>query len=399
LIKERTLNFQTVALALGSGAAQVLVAVLYIFTARGMRPDEYGFVVTAIVLGFIGAGFIDFGSTPYWIRELASGRVTLEQLRPGMATKFIIACAVAVLVTLLAAFKDPNFIATGILLLSSTTVIIVLVPLRAARRAHAVGVLMALDRTVAVIAYFALVSFGVELGQALWISIAVGDLLLVIYVIKSEFPQFFRFSFRELHNPWSGAKWYSLNAFGVSASLLDLPLLSLLAGASAAGIYGGVNRWAQPMILAATSFASAAAPFLAAQSDLRGARSQVLRASWMLAIVIALGVGAILAAPRLVIFVLGDAYASSASVLQWLGGATILNAIAQPLLVALMSRQFDRLASIIFTAAVGTQLSIVAVLATTLGAVSAAIGIFVSQSLQVLGSAVCIAVISRRRRI
>ena len=65
---------QALALALGSGAAQVLVAVLYILTARNMQPNEFGLVVTAIALGMAGAGFVDLGASSYWIRELASGR-------------------------------------------------------------------------------------------------------------------------------------------------------------------------------------------------------------------------------------------------------------------------------------------------------------------------------------
>lgn len=398
LIRERSLNAQAVALALGSGAAQVLVAVLYILTARDMPPAEYGLIATAIVLGLVGAGFLDFGSTPYWIRELASGRTTIELLKPRIATKFIIAFAVAALVVLVAALTESHFIATGVLLLSSTTATLALVPLRAARRAEVVGLLTALGRTVAVIAFFSQIAVGVELGLALWISIAVGDFSLFAYLSVSRYPKLSRFSFLPWSNPWAGAKWYSLNALSSNAQQLDLPLLSLFAGAGAAGVYAGVNRWTQPMTLATNSFASAAAPFLAAQSSLRAVRSQVFRASWMLVMVIALSSGVIIAAPWLVTFLLGPAYAGATAVLQWLGGAVILNAIGQPLLVALMSRLFDRLASVILTVSVIAQLCIVALLAPNLGPLSAAIGIFISQLLQFLGSAGFIATINLRRR-
>lgn len=60
-----------------------------------------------------------------------------------------------------------------------------------------------------------------------------------------------------------------------------------------------------------------------------------------------------------------------------------LNAIAQPLLAALMSRQFDHVAAVIMLAAVTMQLATVAALAPTLGAVSAGVGMFASQSLQI----------------
>ena len=68
-------------------------------------------------------------------------------------------------------------------------------------------------------------------------------------------------------------------------------LLQHVSGSSAAGIYGGVNRWIQPMVLAISAFASAAAPFVAAEADLRALRQQALRASWILATAIALSIG------------------------------------------------------------------------------------------------------------
>ena len=388
---------QAVTLAIGSGAAQVLAAVLYILTARSMQPVDYGLIVAAMALGGVGAAVVDFGSSTYWVRELASGRVTQQQLNPKMSTRLLVASVVSALVIVVAAFTKPHFIVTGVLMFSTTTAGMMIVPLRAARRAELVGLLTVLDRMISVIVFFGLSALGCKLGLALWISIALGDLFLILYLSISERSQV-RLSPRTLSNPWSGAKWYSLTTLSGSAQQLDLPILTVSAGASAAGIYGGVNRWTQPLVLATSSFVSAAAPFLAGASDLRAVRSQVLRASWMLITVIVLSVGVIFAAPWLVTFLLGDAYASSTAVLQWLAGAMILNSIAQPLLVALLSRQFDHLAAVILFASVGVQLAIVATLGPTLGALSAGIGVFTSQALQLVGSAGSIAAIVWRRR-
>jgi O-antigen/teichoic acid export membrane protein len=397
LSRERSLSAQAIALALGSGAAQVLVAVLYILTARSMQPVEYGLVVTAIALGMFGAGLVEIGGNSYWVRELASGRITQEQLNPKMATRLLIAFTVAAVVIVVAAFTKPHFIATGVLLLSSMTVAMVLVPLRAARRAELVGLLTVLDRCVAIVAFFLQIALGVEAGLALWTSIAIGDLFVVIYVGISERSRL-RLSSRALSNPYAGTKWYSLTAMSSNAQSLDLPILAALAGAGAAGIYGGVNRWGQPMSLATASFVSAVMPFLAAQGDLRALRSSILRASWMLVIVIVLNVGVIITAPWLVTLLLGDAYASSAAVLQWLAGSAILNTIAQPLIVTLMARQFDHLAAIILVVSVGAQLATVAFLAPTLGALGASMGVFLAQALQIVASLCFIAVIVWRRR-
>jgi len=347
-----------------------------------MLPADFGVIATAMALGAVGAGVLDFGSNSYWIRELASGRLTRDQLSPRVATRFLLAFAAAITITLVASLTDSRFIATGILLLSTTAVTVLLVPLRAARRAELVGILTATNRAVSIGSYFVLRFFSVDAGQALWISIALGDLSLIAYVgIRQR--SHLGFGPRRLSNPWVGAKWYSLSTLSVSAQQLDLPILTACAGAGAAGIYGGVARWVQPMMLATGSFTAAIAPFLAAQADLRAARSQVLRASWILIVTILISVGVILIAPWLVHTLLGPEYVGATAVLRWLAAAMTLNAIAQPLLAALMSRQFDHVAAVIMLAAVTMQLATVAALAPTLGAVSAGVGMFASQSLQI----------------
>jgi O-antigen/teichoic acid export membrane protein len=385
---------QALALALGSGAAQVLVAVLYILTARSMQPNEYGLVASAIALGMAGAGFVDLGAGSYWIRELASGRATPEQLTPRMTTRLFFASWVAALIIAVAALTEPYFIATGVLLLSTTAAQTMLVPIRAARRSELVGWLTVAGRMVAIVVFFGQMALGVPPGLAIWISIAIGDICLAVYVGKSQGFQLRR-GMRTLRNPWAGARWYSVSTLSTSAQQLDLPLVGLCAGASAAGIYGGVNRWTQPMMLTISAFASAAAPFLAAEGDLRVLRQQLLRASWILAASVVIGIGVIITAPWLVIFLLGDAFASSAAVLRWLAGGMILNAIAQPLIVALQSRRFDHIAAIILLLSVAVELVVVAALAPTLGALSAGIGFFTSQVLQ---TTICIAAIVWRRR-
>jgi O-antigen/teichoic acid export membrane protein len=397
LSRRRSLNLQALALALGSGAAQVLVAVLYIFTARSMQPAQYGLVATAIALGLAGAGFVDLGASSYWIRELASGRETQEQLNPKMVTRLLAAAILALFVIAVAASTEPRFIATGVLVFSTTAVITMLVPLRAARRAELVGLLTVLDRGIAVAVFFGQLALGVEPGLALWISIAVGDLCLALYVGISERSQL-RFGSMEISNPWAGAKWYSLSTLSATAQQLDLPLVGLCGGAGAAGIYGGVNRWIQPMVLAISSFASAAAPFLATQGKLRGLQKQFLRASWILGASVVFSVGVIFAAPWLVIVLLGDSFASSAAVLRWLAGGMILNTATQPLIVVLQSRRYDHAAAIIMLVSVGVHLLVVATLAPTLGALSAGIGFFTSQALQLIGTVSFIAAIVWRRR-
>ena len=393
--RERSLSVHALALALGSGMAQILVAILYILTARSMEPRDYGLVATAIALGLAGAGFVDLGASEYWIRELASGRETQEKLNPRMITRLLIASAVAAVVIAVAAVTEPHFIATGVLLLTTTTVLAMLVPLRAAFRAELVGWLMVLSRAVSIVAFFVQRAFGVQTGVALWISLAVGDLSLIALVSITDRSKYHSRHFR-LRNPWAGAHWYALQTLSRSARQLDLPIVGLFAGASAAGIYGGVYRWIQPMVLTISALGLAAAPLLAAEQDMRILRRQVLRASWLLVATIVFCTGIIIAAPWLVVVLLGDAFAHSGPVLQWLAGGMIFNTVAYPLIVALQARRFDNVAALILVVSVGAQLVVVASLAPILGALSAGIAFFGSQVLQLALTGIFVAAWRRK---
>jgi len=287
-------------------------------------------------------------------------------------------------------------VATGVLLVSTLSVLTVLVPLRADRRATAVGLLTVMSRSIAILLFLELVYLTrVDPRFALWVAIAVGDLCLVLYVVLTE-KRYFRTGKFQLCNPWAGSRWYSLSSLSVSAQQLDLPIIAACAGSAAAGIYGAVNRWTQPITLTINAFASASAPFLAAEG-FRAMRKQIIRASWILLLAMMLCMAVIAIAPQLVVLLLGDGFADSATVLRWLAAGMILNSFVQPAIVALQARQYDRLAALILALSIGMQLTLVAVGAPQLGATSGGIAFAASQFFQFLCIITCYALIIRRR--
>ena len=397
LDKKPSLNRQVVSLALGSGAAQLLVAALYIWTARREGPEEYGSIVTAIALGVAGSGFIDLGASAYWTRELASGRVAHRDLNSRMSTRLMIVAALAVCVTAGASFAAPVFCATGALLLTTIAAQTALVPIRAARRADVVGRLVLIGRISAAVFYFAQSSVGVSSGIALWIALALGDTVLVASAVVSTPPaDRLRFCLRPMGNPWSGNKWYAVSTLGASAQQLDLPIVAALSGPIAAGIYGGVNRWTQPLLIGIVAFGSAAAPFIAAEARVAVLRPQLIRASWILAVAVAICIGVFAAAPWLVTELLGDEFSGSAPVLRLLALAMLFNAITQPLVIALQARQFDHLAAGIISVAVVVHLTAVIGFAPSRGAMAAGFGLLVGQVVGFIGALICIVAVWRR---
>lgn len=394
----RSLNVQALALLFGSVTAQLVVASLYILTARSMRPDEYGLVITAISLGLAGAGFADLGANAYWVRELASRRITQDDLDARISTRFLIILFVATFGVVAAVLIDPVFVVTGVLLLTASTVQTVLVPLRAAQRSDSVGWLVMFGRLLALVIFLGQTAVGVTPGLVLWTSLAFGDVALAVCAFAvTPAPDRLKPRLRPIKNPWSGTKWYAVTAMSTSAQQLDLPILAAISGSAAAGIYGGVNRWTQPMLVAIGAFTFAAAPFVAAERRLVALRGQMLRASWILMVVIVLSLSVFAMAPWIVVLLLGVDFRGSAPVLQLLALAMLLNAVTQPLMMVLQSRQLDHIAAAIVVGAIAAQLVAVVVLAPALGALGAGIGVLVAQVVALLGAVGYIAVVVRRR--
>jgi len=382
----------------GTGVAQLVVSALYILTARSMRPDEYGSVVTAIGLGVAGAGFVDLGANAYWGRELASSRITQQSLNVRVTIRFTIVLVVAAVAVAVSFYAAPVFIATGFVFVTTSIVQTVLVPLRAIQRSESVAWLVLVGRLVAIAIFLGQMAIGVGAGHALWTSLCLGDLVLAVcaFVVTPASDRL-RFSVLPLANPWLGTRWYGLTAMSTSAQQLDLPIVAALSGSGAAGIYGGVNRWTQPMLVVIGAFTSAAAPFVAAETRIGALKGQLLRASWILGAAMALSIAVFVEAPWLVTTLLGDDFIDSAPVLRLLAVAMMLNAVTQPLIMALQARQRDHLAAAVVAVAVVAQLVSVIALAPKLGAVGAGIGVLVAQVVALVGTVVCIAVVARRR--
>lgn len=168
---------QAIALVIGSAVAQLLVAALYILTGScSMQPENYGPVVAAIGMGLAAAGFLDLGSTAYWIRELASVRITHESLDSKVFTRLVITAGIAIVVILGSLVVAPKFVAVGVLTFSTSIAQSAFVPIRAQMRSESVAWLMVLGRVVAVALFGLQVHAGVGHGLALWTSLAIGDL-------------------------------------------------------------------------------------------------------------------------------------------------------------------------------------------------------------------------------
>ena len=371
----RGVGTQAMALATSTGIAQILVAVIYVVAARDSAPAQYGLIVAAIALGVVAAGFLDFGTNTLWVRELATGRMSAEQFGARLLGKLLIAavvCALWVLFCLVLGAPTALWMAAPVtfcLMLNQS----MQVALRSARRAEVVALSILTDRLVAVGMFFLFLALGAISRDVLWAALSIGSLaaaaagwLLTPAELRARFGRPFRV------NPYTGSGYFGVSGLAVSAQSLDLPLLGLVGGAPAAGIYGAVNRWTQPLGLLAAAFASAAAPFIARCGSIGSAARSLRAGLWLPVGAVGLCGVIFVIAPVFVPFVLGDAYAGSVGVLRILCLVSAVSIISAPLLVGLQSLGRERYVGLAVAIVVIVQLALVAVFGSAFGAIGIA---------------------------
>lgn len=379
---KQSIGIQAVALALAAGGAQIIVAFLYIVSARSTEPENFGLVVTAIAIGTTAVGFLDFGTNSLWVREIASNRLDVKRLGQKIASKLLYALvALGAWTMLTAVFFRPTSIwmagpvAMCVLLSQSMQV-----PLRGHGRGDLVAFANLIDKLAAACAFILLLALNVVPSMALWACLASGALFSTFFSWKfTPRGQRASLSLRPFVNPWAGSRHYGIANVAITAQSLDIPTLTIFGGPGAAGIYAAVSRWTQPMGLLASAFSSASAPHVARASSLRDAWMAARRSSWLLVTAMILSLAVAAFAPVVVNLLIGPEYGGSADVLRILALTTIVAIANQPLFVFLQSRGFDKPVAAITVAGIIIQLSLVVVLSNYFYAVGAAVAFACSQ--------------------
>ncbi|WP_295823193.1 hypothetical protein [uncultured Microbacterium sp.] len=380
-------GLQAALLTVANGGSQALLAVAYVIAARTASPDSFGFVASAIGVGMAMIGIVDFGANSFWMRSLASGRMTLSEAARRGFWKTTTAVVLGVL-TLLASLVLPlpeEFLAVAPVFLSMTLAQLTQVPLRAAARSDLIALSIGISRVIMCAALLVMLLVGLPSTTALWISLAFAGLLeSILYLWLTPKRRRYRLDDYRFINPWHGSAHFGIYSVATSFQSLDVSLVTSFGGAPAGGVYAAVNRWTQPLGLAVTGFTSAAAPFIASAKSFRAGWDVIRRAWWMLGVALAACVIAFALAPLIVPLLLGEAYADSVLVFQIMAIGTIPGLLTQPLAVFGQMRGADRAVGILTAAGIAVRLLATAALAAAFGAAGGALAYALSQAVLVV---------------
>lgn len=380
----RSIGLQAIALAGGTGVAQVIMAGLYILSARSSAPSDFGLVVAAIALGTTAVGVLDFGTNSFWTREVASGRLNPRELGKRLASKLFYAAIVLSAWTIITFTWVPS---TSLWMAGPVAMSLLgsqsfQVPLRGLGRGDLIAAAVLIEKVATAAVFFLLLAFGTEPISALWSSLFLGGLssALLCWQLtpKRNRPPLI---LRRGTNPWTASGHYGIATVALTAQSLDVPILTVFGGASAAGVYAAVSRWTQPMSLLAGAFSSASAPHIAKAHSAHEAWQSAKKSIWLLWVAVGLCVTIAVIAPTIVDTLIGSSYVGAGDVLRVLAVSTVFAIANQPLYVFLQARGFDRPIAMITIMSVLLQLVLVAVLSNSMHGVGAAFALLFTQIL------------------
>jgi len=379
---KRSLGTQAVTVAIATGLAQAIVAILYLAAARASNVEDYGHVVAAVAAGVASFGLLDLGTNALWVREISAGRLPPNELFRRATWKIVYIFGVAVAWAALVHTFLPGspYWISGFVTFAQAFAQVVQAVMRAGGRSELVGASILIDKGTAAVVFFALWSAGVDVLVAFVLSLVIGPVtsgILSNWALLRD--RRIRFVRGGPVNPWKGARNFAVSNVADTARSYDVTLAAEFGGAVAAGTYGAVNRWTQAIELLTFAFSSSSAPYMASAPSARAAVKYLRSAIWLPLLAILGSCVVILIAPWVVDLLLGEAYAGSADVLRILAAGTIASNLNQPMFVFLMARGKDRAGAVIVTTAVATILSLVAILTPSLGAIGAALAYVVGQ--------------------
>jgi O-antigen/teichoic acid export membrane protein len=379
----RGLGTQALLIAVATACGQVSIAVIFLLTARETSPANFGHVVAGVSLGVAVAGFIDFGTNNLWVRDLSLRSVSGSDVRDRMITKTLVSTLLSVtwcLIVLPTDIKNLYAIAGPVAtttLLSQT----LQVPLRSRSRGELVALSIASDRLSALGAFLTLRLLGFETLESLCAGLIVGPIIgLIVTWWAISIPTDQVFSGAKLRSPWKGSTFFGLSGAALSAQNLDLPILAFFGGGPAAGVYGAVNRWTQPMGLLASSFATAAGPYVARAGTLRNTWVALQRTIWIPAVAVLAALFVALCAPIIVEELLGAEYSGAVPVLRVPALASMLSVLSQTLSTTLQFLGNDRVVAVAAILSVFMQIGSVVIVADPYGAKGVAWSSFGAQA-------------------
>lgn len=385
----RRLSLHAILVSGASAGGQLVMLLVFAAMGREIGPADLGVVGVAMSVAMVISGLVDFGANGLWVRDLSSRAMSELEYARRSATKILVGLAIgAVMVGVCLLVPSlREYWGAGATLFSWILTQTLHVALRAESKNVALSVSLLAERAGLLGGYFALVwltplrpetafFFAYVLGAA--VGAAVALLLMDANKRPRQRPA-------SLRSAWRGARYFGIGSILINLSTLDTTIAAAVGGKLVAGLYTGVNRWTQPIMLASNTFTTLLVPVAARARDMNDVWQRIRSTLWLPAGGAALCLLMALVAEPLVLWIMGPAFADSVPVLRWLAAAVAVVSINQPLAGLLQARGHERRVAAVLMVSVPVRLLLLVPLVHLLGAPGVGLAFFVAELVLLAG--------------
>jgi O-antigen/teichoic acid export membrane protein len=385
-------------LTAASALAQLAVGALYVFGARALGPASFGRVAMVLAACLMLGATFDFGLNQWLTREVAAGRLTTLAAGSLVARKRVLAVGLIAFIatTAFVVYREPvQPILLGLLAWSLWESQTGAAALRAQHRLRTSAITQVVGRMLGLAVGVPLMAVRPEIG------LVVGCLLgYVMEAVPAQFAAKFIQRPGASRALWSAQResiGFGLGTLAWSAQQLAIPLVTLGAGAHAAGIYAAAARFITPLNLLSSAMASVSVPSLARAQGSRDALRIEERKTLVMAGLFALGpTAAAVLGPFVLPVLLGPAFGESGLVFAVLGIGMIISTVNQGCMSIIQNWGRQGAVAMVYACAVTVGLAATLPLAAAGGAAVAA---WASVGTQLVVSAGLCWNLSRRDRV
>jgi O-antigen/teichoic acid export membrane protein len=327
--------------------SQLALAGVYLIAARAGAPASFGATVAAVGVAVIVVDLVDFGGNQLLTRELASHGAPRNLYVSFLVSKARILAAVVPL-WIVVAYTLTGSASIAALGLYVGTLGIAQTGQAALRGVHAFGLLsslMMLERITAFVVAVLVYSLSSRPSVVLATSLVTASALAACAATVAARARA-RVGSREAS--FSLRRWYARSrGLGLSAvfsdlQVLDVILVAVAAGTTAAGYFAAANRLLAVLILVPVNIGYVLLPTLSSLSTDRARRRLTRHAVWLcVALVAAVVVIPITLSGPLMELLFGSAYGAAGGALVVYCVAVLLVAVNQPLTVYLQTAGRD----------------------------------------------------------
>lgn len=383
----------------GNVVAALLSALMLVVAINALSVGEWGRSAALLGAGQFAGAFLSFGTQVKSLRDLSALERSEFAVRalPASLSRLFVGLTVTLLGLLVFGFNES----IGCVILVSGGVYVSLgaiMPLIAAKRYGLSAGCLVLEKSIAVaVSAWTLPLLG-ELAVPVAVSAAgilIGVVALALLRAQGAIATK-RSVASSLTEQWKGSFSFGVASVAPSALLLDVALVTLVAGSTTAGVYSIGAKLVAPLSVAATTVVQVLMPRMASSSG--SGQLKISRRAGLIGSVAIISASAAAAAlvPEVVTLLLGERYAEAAWPIRFF----VLNAglvlVTRTLVTILQAWRHESLAAALVAGQVVIALAGVAVFASQ-GAAAAAGAVFGSNAVLAVALVSTVARVNRLR--